>query len=99
MSQSNISLAQQAIDMDVAYVDAEEEWKDSYTICQKQLVSQTVLRWCKKNWATFVLIELYDEPESIIELDNWVDVEKYQEEWKDRITVWRNRFNEVHSSV
>lgn len=44
MSQSNISLAQQAIDMDVAYVDAEKEWKV-------------------------------------------------------RITVWRNRFNEVHSSV
>ena len=85
------------MNMDIAYECAQLEWQDCYTVWVKQLVSQTTLRWCKRKRAIFDLLELDDEPESVMELDNWIDVEKYQEKWNDRVALWRRRYNEAHS--
>ena len=33
-----------------------------------------------------------DEPTSIINYENWVDVEKYEQRWAKRVNVWRQRY-------
>ena len=97
MSQLNISLVQTAINLDIEYHDTADSWDDSYTLCQKQFVSQSLLRWCKRKRAIFDLIEECDEPDSTMELDNWLDVKQYQDKWNDRVSLWRRRYNQAHS--
>ena len=54
------------------------------------------LSWCKRQRDLFDDdLEDLDEPTSIINCENWVDVEKYKQRWAERVNIWRQRYYKI----
>ena len=79
----------------------EEKWVTTQCIKDKKIIAHHMLSWCKRVRDIFDDEYEYDaseipEPKSIIDLDNWIDINNHYSIWETHVNVWRERFNKVY---
>jgi hypothetical protein len=86
---------------EIIYQKYENMWYPLTKTMDKKQLSHITLRLCKNMRDRFDDYETDDEftnePISILDLDDFINIEKYQEKWYTRTDIWRTRFNEAHS--
>jgi hypothetical protein len=79
----------------------EEKWDTIQCIDTKKNIAFHMLSWCKRvrdRFDHYVDDESeIPEPNSIIEVDNFIDINQHYSTWECHVNVWRVRFNEVYS--
>ena len=74
-------------------MSGEQVWITCLNFDMKKYIARVLLCWCKRQRDLFDdCLEYLDEPTSVINCEIWVDEEKYEQKWAERVNVWRQRY-------
>ena len=83
----------------------EEKWSTIQCINDKKFIAHQMLSWCKRVRDKFDNYE-YDhynyqipDPMSIIDFDNFINIDEHYAIWETHVGVWRERFNKVYDII
>ena len=74
------------------YISSEQAWGIYLDLDLDLDLVRAIFRWCKSQLDLLDGFKQLNEPTSIINCEDWINVEKYEHRWAKRVNMWRQRY-------